>query len=51
MKPKAIVIVDRRGVLSSKNNYDLNRRIEYANGVTKADQISISVVRHHQPST
>jgi glycosyltransferase involved in cell wall biosynthesis len=38
MKPKAIVIVDSRGVLSLKNTYDLNRHIEYANRITRVDQ-------------
>lgn len=38
MNPKAVVIVDSRGVLSSRNKYDLNRHIEYANRITKTDQ-------------
>ena len=50
MKPKAIVIVDSRGVLSSKNTYDLNRHTEYANRITKVDQEIRFIVVTTNPS-
>ena len=50
MKPKAIVIVDSRGILSSENNYDLKRHIDYANRVTKADKELRFIVATTNPS-
>lgn len=50
MKPKAIVIVDSRGILNSKNTYDLFRHIEYANRVTKTDEESRFIVVTTNPS-
>jgi glycosyltransferase involved in cell wall biosynthesis len=50
MQPKAIVIVDSRGVLNSKNKYDLNRHIEYANRITKVNQEIRFIVVTTNPS-